>query len=148
MESPIETPNWRNISLEALNISFEYTSSNAFPLSSHTVGIRLPQQLNTLICIWRAGLENRRSVNENPGRRLLNGAQKKEALRDRGLPKFPGPGCSNEAHQACQHDTTLITAPATPHPVWRPVAHRNQHPAPPGPSLRHHGNRSLAHNPS
>lgn len=33
------------------------------------------------------------------------------------------------------HFKMLITSLATPHPVWRPVAHRNQHPAPPVPSV-------------
>lgn len=46
------------------------------------------------------------------------------------------------------HFTMLITAVDTPHPVWRPVAHRNQHLAllarlP----LHHHGNRSLLTTP-
>lgn len=42
------------------------------------------------------------------------------------------------------HLTVFITALAIPRPVWRPLAHRNQHPALPARlPLHHHGNHSL-----
>lgn len=71
-------------------------------------------------------------------------------LRDRGSVNSQ----ARESHRvpssgSSTHLTTLITALATPRLVWRPAAHRNQHPAlPAGLPLHHHGNRSLAHNPS
>lgn len=53
---------------------------------------------------------------ENPGRLFFfERGPKKEALRERGLPKFQGPGCSNEAHQACQHTSRQSLQPRLLH---------------------------------
>lgn len=53
---------------------------------------------------------------KNPGRLFFfERGPKKEALRERGLPKFQGPGCSNEAHQACQHTSRQSLQPRLLH---------------------------------